>query len=174
MAETNAGVVQDEMIQKQKEAIEKEIQAEHKLIGDVEDVSVLENQFANDPVFLKNATQLQKNHKALRRTRPDGNCMYRAVAYGQFERMLHDPEEAKRFKKCVEEAKEEMIKQGFPVFTMEDFYDNFVDQIDSVTSVSDEEKSTKYCTLRNLLSSFCSLLIIFFFFQVKRADRSFQ
>ena len=133
MAETNAGVVQDEMIQKQKEAIEKEIQAEHKLIGDVEDVSALENQFANDPVFLKNATQLQKNHKALRRTRPDGNCMYRAVAFGQFERMLHDSEEAKRFKKCVEEAKEEMIKQGFPVFTMEDFYDNFMENLNSLS-----------------------------------------
>ena len=143
MAETNDGVVDDQMILKQKEAIEKEIQAEHKLVGDVEDVAVLENQFANDPVFLKNAKQLQKNHKSLRRTRPDGNCMYRAVAFGQFERMLHDPEEAKRFKKCVEEAKEEMIKQGFPVFTMEDFYDNFVDQIDAVSSVADEDKGNK-------------------------------
>ena len=150
MAESTGAMVQDEMILKQKEAIEKEIQASHKLVGDVEDVSVLETQFANDAIFLKNAVQLQKNHKSLRRTRPDGNCMYRAVAFGQFERMLNDAEEAKRFKKVVEEAKETMVKQGFPVFTMEDFYDNFVDQIDSVSSVPDEEKSAKYL-LKNYL-----------------------
>jgi len=35
---------QDEMILKQKEAIEKEIQASHKLVNDVEEVKVLETQ----------------------------------------------------------------------------------------------------------------------------------
>ena len=50
---------QDEMILKQKEAIEKEIQASHKLVNDVEEVKVLETQFCNDPTFLKNAIQLQ-------------------------------------------------------------------------------------------------------------------
>ena len=69
--------------------------------------------------------------------------MYRALAFGQFERMIHDHEEAKRFKKSVEEAKEEMVKLGFPVFTMEDFYDNFVDQIDSVTSATEDGDDSK-------------------------------
>ena len=50
---------QDEMILKQKEAIEKEIQASHKLVNEVEEVKVLETQFCNDPTFLKNAIQLQ-------------------------------------------------------------------------------------------------------------------
>ena len=51
--------VQDEMILKQKEAIEKEIQASHKLVNVMEAVKVLETQFCNDPTFLKNAIQLQ-------------------------------------------------------------------------------------------------------------------
>lgn len=136
-------LAQDEMIMKQKEAIEKEIQASHQLVGDVEDVKLLETQFANDATFLKNAIQLQGNYLSLRRTRPDGNCMYRALAFGQFERMISDVEEAKRFRKCVDEAKEEMVKQGFPVFTMEDFYDNFVDQIDSV-SAEDTDKDSRF------------------------------
>ena len=80
----------DALILKQKEAIEKEIQASHKLVGDVEDVKVLEIQFANDATFLKNAVQLQGKYLSLRRTRPDGNCMYRALALGQFERMIND------------------------------------------------------------------------------------
>jgi hypothetical protein len=51
--------IQNDMISKQKEAIEKEIQASHQLIGVNEEVKVLETQFCNDPTFLKNAIQLQ-------------------------------------------------------------------------------------------------------------------
>ena len=61
-----------------------------------------------------------------------GNCMYRAMAFGQFQRMLNDEVEAKRFRTCMDDAKEDMVQLGFPVFTMEDFYDNFVDQIDNL------------------------------------------
>lgn len=140
---TNEAADTDRLTMKQKDAIEKEIQASHKLVDVVEDVKVLETQFANDATFLKNAIQLQTKYVSLRRTRPDGNCMYRALAFGQFERMIHDEVEAKRFKKCVEEAKEEMVKLGFPVFTMEDFYDNFVDQIDAVACSPNDDSDTK-------------------------------
>ena len=145
----NDAMAHDEMINKQKEAIEKEIQASHKLVGDDEDIKVLEQQFSNDPTFLKNAIQLQSKYSSLRRTRPDGNCMYRAMAFGQFQRMLNDETEAKRFRKSMEEAKEDMVKLGFPVFTMEDFYDNFVDQIDSLGNKGSEDddggdKQNKY------------------------------
>ena len=140
----NEAIAHDEMVTKQKEAIEKEIQASHKLVGDLEGIKVLEQQFANDNTFLKNAVQLQSKYSSLRRTRPDGNCMYRAMAFGQFERMLNDENEAKRFRKCMEEAKEDMVRLGFPVFTMEDFYDNFVEQIDSLHNLpEDGDKSKK-------------------------------
>ena len=140
----NEAIAHDEMVTKQKEAIEKEIQASHKLVGDLEGIKVLEQQFANDNTFLKNAVQLQSKYSSLRRTRPDGNCMYRAMAFGQFERMLNDENEAKRFRKCMEEAKEDMVRLGFPVFTMEDFYDNFVEQIDNLHNLpEDGDKSKK-------------------------------
>jgi ubiquitin thioesterase protein OTUB1 len=146
--------VQNDMILKQKEAIEKEIQASHQLIDVIEEVKVLETQFCNDPTFLKNAIQLQEKYVSLRRTRPDGNCMYRALAFGQFERMIQDHEEAKRFKKCVDEAKEEMVKLGFPVFTMEDFYDNFVDQIDTVTCATEDDEDARSKKLNDLIEVF--------------------
>ena len=69
----NEAIAHDEMVTKQKEAIEKEIQASHKLVGDLEGIKVLEQQFANDNTFLKNAVQLQSKYSSLRRTRPDGN-----------------------------------------------------------------------------------------------------
>lgn len=61
-----------------------------------------------------------------------------------------DKAEAERFKKCVQEAKEEMVKLGFPVFTMEDFYDNFVDQIDACS----DESGTLDQKLANLVEVF--------------------
>ena len=124
----------DDMIIQQKEAIESAIKKAYKLIDDTEDVKVLETEFASDETFRKNAGQLQKKYANIRRTRPDGNCYYRAVAFAQFERMLKDADEAKRFRKLVEEAKNTMIQQlGYPEFTTEDFYDNFVDEIDKLS-----------------------------------------
>ena len=59
------------------------------------------------------------------------------MAFAQFERMLIDEEEAKRFKKVCEDAKEAMIKDlGYPQFTTEDFYDNFVDEISKLSDKS--------------------------------------
>ena len=160
----NDAMAHDEMINKQREAIEKEIQASHKLVGDNEDIKVLEQQFSNDPTFLKNAIQLQSKYSSLRRTRPDGNCMYRAMAFGQFQRMLNDETEAKRFRKSMEEAKEDMVKLGFPVFTMEDFYDNFVDQIDELGKGSEDDggdKQKKYVyNIKNRNYNFFPLLHI--------------
>ena len=49
----------NDMILKQEEEIEKEIQASHQFIDVIEEVKVLETQFCNDPTFLKNAIQLQ-------------------------------------------------------------------------------------------------------------------
>lgn len=144
MAETSSNNVNnDDLILKQKEAIEAEIQASHKLVGHLEKIEILEQQFANDSTFLKNARQLQTKYVNLRRTRPDGNCMYRALAFGQFQRIISDVAEAKKFRKLMENAKEDMVKLNFPVFTMEDFYENFVEQIDSV-SRSEETEEKRY------------------------------
>ena len=49
----------NDMILKQEEEIEKEIQASNQLIDVIEEVKVLETQFCNDPTFLKNAIKLQ-------------------------------------------------------------------------------------------------------------------
>ena len=51
--------VKDDAIMKQKEAIEAAIKQAYKLIGDLEEVKVLESEFSNDETFLKNAKALQ-------------------------------------------------------------------------------------------------------------------
>jgi ubiquitin thioesterase protein OTUB1 len=74
---------------------------------------------------------LAKKYSGLRRTRPDGNCFYRAVGYRYFEHLRGDADERAKAKKAVEASKETMNKLGFPPFTTEDFRDTFLEQVEA-------------------------------------------
>ena len=78
---------QDEQILLQKQAIEEEIRRTSKLIGDTEDLTALEEEFKQDPVYLVKATKLAAKYARIRRTRPDGNCFFRALAFAYFEKV---------------------------------------------------------------------------------------
>lgn len=80
------------------------------------------------------------NYDALRRTRPDGNCFYRAFAYAYFETILDDEIEHYRFKAIIEDRKNDLLSLGFAAFTLEDFYDQFVGVLDRI---SDKEIKSK-------------------------------
>ncbi len=124
---------QDHLIMKQKEALEKEIADSIALVGEMEDIVALEKDFANDQVYLRKAKALSGKYCALRRTRPDGNCFFRAVAFRHFETMMSDEKEWKRFKdSVVVPSKDQMTELGFPSFTVEDFCDTFLEQLDKV------------------------------------------
>jgi ubiquitin thioesterase protein OTUB1 len=66
----------------------------------------------------------------IRRTRPDGNCFYRALSFAYFEHLLSDRAEFDRFRSVIIPTKEKLAEAGFPVFTAEEFYDNFVEVLD--------------------------------------------
>ena len=123
---------QDHLIMKQKEALDKEIADTIPLLGDKEELAVLEKEFGGDPLFLEKIKNLSATYSHIRRTRPDGNCFFRALGYRYFERLLKDRDEWQRFKDAITPTKDEMIKLGFPSFTLEDFYDNFMDALEKV------------------------------------------
>lgn len=137
-AETN----QDEKIMAQKEAIEDEIKRTTKLIGDRTNIEKLEEEFASDPVYLEKVKSLGSKFGHIRRTRPDGNCFYRALAFAYFEHLLRDRAEFERFRAAVYPTKEKLTEAGFPSFTSEDFYDNFMDVLDKL-----QPKSAKVAKL---------------------------
>lgn len=126
------GENQDELILAQKEAIAQDIAANASLVGNCEPVFSLEREFSHDPVFMTKIGNLKGRYSELRRTRPDGNCFFRAVAYRYFELLLHQPAEYERIKALLPKAKAQMIELGMPTFTLEDFYDNFMDHVDRV------------------------------------------
>ena len=145
-------VNQDDQILAQKEAIEEEIRRTIQLVGETEAFSVLEKEYAHDELYLGKVRVLAGTYGHLRRVRPDGNCFYRAVGFAHFEQMLKDGSKLTAFADKVRPTKEAMAKLGFPVFTMEDFYDNFMEQVDglkdsdlkSLISLFNDEGSSNY------------------------------
>lgn len=48
------------------------------------------------PICLLNEQDLQKNYSFIRKTRPDGNCFYRAFGFAYLESLLDDSKELQR------------------------------------------------------------------------------
>uniref|UniRef100_A0A7N4NR25 Ubiquitin thioesterase OTUB1 n=1 Tax=Sarcophilus harrisii TaxID=9305 RepID=A0A7N4NR25_SARHA len=83
---------------------------------------------------------LHKKYSYIRKTRPDGNCFYRAFGFSHLEALLEDSKELQRFKAISAKSKEDLVSQGFTEFTIEDFHNTFMDLIEQVekrTSVAD-------------------------------------
>ncbi len=128
---TNDAASQDALIRAQKDALAKEIADSTPMVGDREGISALEEEFAGgDPVFLAKSRTLAKTYSGLRRTRPDGNCFFRALGFRYFETLLTDANERRRFREeVIAPSKDVMTSLGFPQFTVEDFYDTFLEQL---------------------------------------------
>jgi len=144
---STAEVNRDDEIIAQKEAIEAAIREENPLISDREEFSRLEADYKNDEAYLSKVKLLKETYSDLRRVRPDGNCFFRAVGFALMEQLLKDKDgKLTNFIEKIRPVKEEMIKMGFPQFTMEDFYDTFMDTLESLKQGSSD--------LSTLLSTF--------------------
>lgn len=124
---------QDELILKQQDMIAKEIAATTDLISCKYHISQLMKDFNDDEVYKKKAGKIATKYSHFRRTRPDGNCFFRAVAFRFFEIILENPDELARFRAAVSPTKDEMVALGMPSFTVEDFYENFMDTLDRLS-----------------------------------------
>jgi ubiquitin thioesterase protein OTUB1 len=96
----------------------------HPLIGSQEPLANLMIEYRDDPVYFKKMEKLCESYKSLRRVRPDGNCFFRGFGYSFFEKLLSDETEWKSFQTLVSKSKDQLLAQGFPKFTLEDFYDS--------------------------------------------------
>jgi len=121
---------QDELIIKQQEDIQKDIASSSDLVTARFPIKQLEVDFANDDVFKSKVVKIGESYSEFRRTRPDGNCFFRAVGFRLFELMLESLDDFSKVKKSVEGSKDEMVKLGMPEFTVEDFFDNFMDTLE--------------------------------------------
>jgi len=134
----------DELIIRQQEGIDKEISARIPLVGTKEDLLVLKNEYALDEVYSAKLDELSKKYGQLRRMRPDGNCFFRAFSYGILESLLSRPEDILAFRETIVETKNTLTSAGFTQFTVEDFYDQFLEVIDKLHAGMTAEELEAY------------------------------
>lgn len=76
-----------------------------------------------DDVYLSKAKTLAEKYSYIRRTRPDGNCFFRAFSYAYLEKLIGNREEYNKFRELALKSKDSLVALGFPQFTVEDFHD---------------------------------------------------
>ncbi|XP_011897581.1 PREDICTED: ubiquitin thioesterase OTUB1 [Cercocebus atys] len=141
----------DEAIMAQQDRIQQEVRGcnccAEPLVSERLELSVLYKEYAEDDNIYQQEDQggslardLHKKYSYIRKTRPDGNCFYRAFGFSHLEALLDDSKELQRFKAVSAKSKEDLVSQGFTEFTIEDFHNTFMDLIEQVekqTSVAD-------------------------------------
>lgn len=91
--------------------------------------------------------ELIQKYKYIRRTRGDGNCFYRAFAFGYLEKNLQTPKELERFRQLTYDLKDQLVKLGYQEFTLEDVRDVVIEVIDNARKEGDE---------KSLIQHFCA------------------
>ena len=137
----------DALITEQTERIQADIASSSALVSDRLPLTTLEQDFAADEVFRGKVVKIKDQYAEFRRTRPDGNCFFRAIGFRLFELLLGNSEEFAKVKAQLEGSKDQMVALGMPEFTVEDFYDNFME---TFNSVGGEQKTS----LAELLQTF--------------------
>lgn len=73
-------------------------------------------------IYCSKVKDLAEKYSAMRKTRPDGNCFFRAFAFAYLEYLVRNKEEYEKFRELAQFSKEKLVKLGFPEFTLEDFH----------------------------------------------------
>ncbi|CAL1526878.1 unnamed protein product [Lymnaea stagnalis] len=131
----------DEDTLAQQREIEKEIAESQPLISSLFTFDdIVEEYTREDEVYRHKIENLKTRYANLRKTRGDGNCFFRAFGFGYLETLLSNPTDYQRFLEICEKSKDELIALGFPQFTLEDFYDTFIDIVKQVKNPGQLEK----------------------------------
>lgn len=92
-------------------------------VSELQELSVLDTEYSDDPIYSSKLKYLTSKYKSIRKTRPDGNCFFRAFSYAYLEYLVKNKDDYEPFRALSEESKDRLIKLGFPQFTLEDFHD---------------------------------------------------
>jgi len=95
------------------------------LVGPQEPLDSLKAQYAENAGFLPKVHALEQRFLGLRRTRPDGNCFYRAYLFGIFEQLLASKERLTSFTARAKDFLEMCMRAGYEKVAVEDFFDEF-------------------------------------------------
>uniref|UniRef100_A0A8C0FXW0 ubiquitinyl hydrolase 1 n=1 Tax=Bubo bubo TaxID=30461 RepID=A0A8C0FXW0_BUBBB len=88
----------DEAIMAQQDRIQQEIAVQNPLVSERLELAVLYKEYAEDDhIYQQKIKDLLQKYSYIRKTRPDGNCFYRAFGFAHLEALLEDGQELQRF-----------------------------------------------------------------------------
>jgi ubiquitin thioesterase protein OTUB1 len=99
---------------------------------------MLNNEYADDPIYTRKVLDIEKKYKFIRKVRPDGNCFFRGFAFAILEHLIKHKDEFAKFKVIAEQSKAKLLSLNFPQFTIEDFFDTFIEVISKVEPKDNE------------------------------------
>eukprot|EP00929_Paragymnodinium_shiwhaense_P001050 TRINITY_DN101279_c0_g1_i1.p1 TRINITY_DN101279_c0_g1~~TRINITY_DN101279_c0_g1_i1.p1 ORF type:complete len:273 (-),score=53.00 TRINITY_DN101279_c0_g1_i1:145-963(-) len=99
-------------------------------------LDALREQYADNAGFLPKVQNLAKSFRALRRTRPDGNCFYRAYMFGMMEQLPNSPERQGFLQRRAKEAMDFCTAAGYERIAIEDFSEVFTESLEKLSSSS--------------------------------------
>lgn len=106
----------------------------HKLVGPRISLDTLKEQYAANPEFLPKVESLSKRFEQLRRTRPDGNCFYRAYLFGICEQLAANRESHANFMLLAKQSLQYCLEAGYEKVAIEDFYEEFLECLGRVSA----------------------------------------
>lgn len=139
-----------EAIKNQERLIEREIAEKIPFVSRKVPMKELKDDYFCDRVYEEKIENLEKDYEFLRRTRPDGNCFFRAFGFAYFESLMEDEDhkELDKFIKFIKTSKDDLIKLGLPAVTIEDFFDVFLEVLTNIkdgTIRNSDELLEKFC-----------------------------
>lgn len=127
----------DEKISAQQLEIEKEVAQEQPLVSIRYELNMLIDEYeTTDDVYRKKLQDLCLKYKYIRKTRRDGNCFFRAFGFAFFESVMGKKTEIENLKKTVNKCTSDLISIGYHAFTVEDFRDVFLENLDKLADSS--------------------------------------
>merc|ERR1712137_391041 len=102
----------------------------------------LKAQYAGNAGFLPKIDSMSKGFKSFRRTRPDGNCFYRAYIYGIFEQLPGNKARQAFLAARAKQALDFCLKVGYEKVAIEDFWEEFGSCVEKLSAESATSPAT--------------------------------
>ncbi|XP_044518067.1 ubiquitin thioesterase OTUB2 [Gracilinanus agilis] len=83
-------------------------------------------------IYQRKIQELSKRFSALRKTKGDGNCFYRALGYSYLESLIGNSREILRFKERVLQTPKDLLAAGFEEHKFRNFFNAFYSLVEMV------------------------------------------
>ncbi|KAI4535224.1 hypothetical protein MG293_014450 [Ovis ammon polii] len=102
------------------------------LISEKCDILSILRDHPENRIYQRKIQELSKRFTAIRKTKGDGNCFYRALGYSYLESLLGKSREILKFKERVLQTPNDLLAAGFEEHTFRNFFNAFYSVVELV------------------------------------------